>query len=78
LWRIRRWPVNAFVESGRRGALGSGGGGLLCIAWNGGSIRRRRLLFLRSAAASSAEEKANVRDGGRSGEVEIGGLRFGV
>lgn len=80
LWRLRRLPVNALVESGRRGALGSRGGGfgLRCIAWSGGSIRRRRLLLLRSAAASSAEENENVRDDGRSGVVEIGGLGFGV
>lgn len=68
------------MESGRRGALGSRGGGLGLrdwIAWSGGSIRRRRFLLRRSAAASSAEEKAKVRDEGRSREVEIGGLGFG-
>lgn len=26
LWRVRRWPTREDVESGKRGAFGSGGG----------------------------------------------------
>lgn len=56
--------MSAEVVSGRRGALGLGGGrGELSRrrACRGGSMRRRRLRRRRSAAASSAEEKAYVR-----------------
>ena len=64
LWRLSRGPTRADVESGSRGAFGSGGGrgelGSRRRAYSGGSIRSRRLRRRRSAAASSAEENAKV------------------
>lgn len=60
LWRLSLGPTSADVESGRRGALGSGRGrgalGSRRRACSGGSIRRRRFRRRLSAAASSAEE----------------------
>lgn len=75
LWRVRRWPTSDDVESGRRGAFGSGGGRgpeVLRRAYNGGSRRRWRFAARWAALKSicGVVEKRRVKV-----VVVSGGLR---